>query len=118
MDEIIDTPDGPMTLFVARPDDAPKAAVVVIQEAFGVTTHIQSVCRWLAEHGWLAAAPALFHRAETQVFAYDDLASVMPVMQGLTRAGIDADLDATLERLDVEGFGRNRTGIVGFCMGG
>jgi carboxymethylenebutenolidase len=119
MSEIVsETDDGPMALFVADPSVAMKGAVVVIQEAFGVTTHIQSVCRSLANAGWLAVAPSLFHRVERQVFAYDDLTSVMPVMQTLTQEGIDMDLDGVLAHLAGRGVPLATTGLVGFCMGG
>ena len=69
-----------MNLYIAEPKTAPKGGIVVIQEAFGVTTHIQDVCDWLADNGWYAVAPTLFHRLDTQVFGYDDLAPVMPAM--------------------------------------
>lgn len=118
MPEIIETADGPMNVVVARPNGQPRGAIVVVHEAFGVTTHIESVCASLAAAGWFAAAPTLFHRVETQVFAYDDVASVMPAMQTLTRAGIDTDLDATVGLLAGQGFAAAATGIVGFCMGG
>jgi carboxymethylenebutenolidase len=114
----IETADGPMGLYVADPKGEPRGAVVVIQEAFGVTAHIQHVCDVIAEQGWLTVAPSLFHRVDTQVFSYDDLQSVMPVMMTLTKEGIDADLDATLGHLAGRGFDATHTGIVGFCMGG
>ncbi len=114
----VDTPDGPMSLFMAEPTVAPRGAVVVIQEAFGVTPHIQSVCEWLAEHGWLAVAPALFHRADVEVFEYEDLQGALPVMMTLTREGIDSDLDSVMSYLSLFGYGPDRVGIVGFCMGG
>jgi carboxymethylenebutenolidase len=119
MSEItVDTTDGPMGLYIAEPDGAPRGAVVVIQEAFGITPHIQSVCHFLADAGWVAAAPVLFHRVGSPVFSYDDLAGAMPAMQSLTREGIDADLDATIEYFRSRGFTAANTGIVGFCMGG
>lgn len=114
----LDTPDGPMSLFMAEPAGTPRGAILVIQEAFGVTPHIQSVCEWLAEHGWLAVAPALFHRADIEVFDYDDLQGALPVMMTLTREGIDTDLDSVVSYLSLFGYGPDRTGIVGFCMGG
>jgi len=111
-----------MDLYIAEPPsslgESPRGGVVVIQEAFGVTAHIRSIADLLAEHGWLAVVPALFHRAETQVFDYDDLASVMPVMMTLTKDGIDEDLDAAFAYLESRGIGASRSGIVGFCMGG
>ncbi len=114
----VDTTDGPMSLFMAEPEGSPRGAITVIQEAFGVTPHIQGVCEWLAESGWLAVAPALYHRADIEVFEYTDLESALPVMMTLTRAGIDTDLDATLSYLSLFGYDADRLGMVGFCMGG
>lgn len=107
-----------MIFYIAEPKTAPKGGIVVIQEAFGVTTHIQDVCDWLADSGWYAVAPTLFHRLETQVFGYDDLAPVMPAMKSLNQADIDADLDETFAHLSSKGFDVAKCGIVGFCMGG
>ena len=118
MHELIATPDGPLDVYVATPSGAPKGGIVVIQEAFGITTHIESVCDLLAADGWVAIAPALFHRQETQVFPYDDIPAVMPAMSSLTLEGIDADLDAAFGYLAASGFAPAQTGIVGFCMGG
>jgi carboxymethylenebutenolidase len=111
---------GTLPLFIATPDGTPKGAVVVIQEAFGITSHIQDIATRLARAGWLGVAPALFHRqgSPVPVFAYDDFESVMPAMKQLTGDGITADLDATFEYLGSVGFPAAATGIVGFCMGG
>lgn len=114
----IDTDDGAMPTFEAVPDTDAKGAVIVVQEAFGVTTHIEDVARRLADDGWRAIAPAFFHRQGSPVLAYDDFASVMPIMGQLTKEGITTDLLASLEYLDAAGFGASNTGIVGFCMGG
>src|SRR5258708_13493600 len=48
----------------AEPKAAPKAAVVVIQEIFGVNHHIRAVCDRLAGEGYVAIAPAIFDRVE------------------------------------------------------
>lgn len=114
----IDTPDGPMGAAVAEPDGTRKGAVVVIQEAFGLTPHIVDVTRRIAEAGYLAVAPALFHRQGSPVFAYDDFASLGPVFQTLQGADMLADVDATLGWLADRGFAENQVGMVGFCMGG
>ena len=114
----IDTDDGTMGAFEALPDGDANGAVVVVQEAFGVTTHIQEVARRLADDGWRAIAPALFHREASPVLDYDDLSKVMPVMGQLTTDGITEDLDASFDYLESVGFTLGRIGIVGFCMGG
>jgi carboxymethylenebutenolidase len=113
----ISTNDGIMPATLAVPPLA-RGAVVVVQEAFGVTPHLESICHRLAAVGWLAVAPALFHRQGSPVFAYGDFAGVMPVMQTLTSEGIHTDLDATFNYLHARGFMSPRCASLGFCMGG
>ena len=48
--------------YLATPAATPKAAVVVIQEIFGVNTHIKEVTDRMAAAGYLVIAPALFDR--------------------------------------------------------
>ena len=114
----IATPDGPMRTASAVPAGEAKGAIVVIQEAFGLTEHICELTDRLAAVGYRAIAPALFHRAEKQQFAYDDFDSVLPAIQGLDADEIRADLDIALALLATEGFDKAATGVVGFCMGG
>ena len=56
--------DGEFKAYVARPADEPKAAIVVIQEIFGVNAGIRRKADKLAEAGYLAVAPDLFWRFE------------------------------------------------------
>jgi len=115
---IVQTADGSMPTARAEAIGQARGGVVVIQEAFGITTHIGDVCDRFARSGWTAIAPALFHRQGSPVFAYDDLGSVMPVMQTLTAAGITTDLRASFAHLGGSGFAPERCAVVGFCMGG
>jgi len=117
-DITLETVDGPMPAHVARPAGPPRGGIVVVQEAFGVTTHIEDLTHRLAEVGWLAVAPALFHRNGSPAFAYDDLKPVMPAMGSLTSESIANDIAATLGFLEAEGQPAPMSGIVGFCMGG
>lgn len=114
----LNTTDGEMGLYVARPATTATAAVLVIQEAFGVNDHIEDVTRRFASEGYLAVSPHLFHRSGDPKLSYSDISQVMPHMQALSSDGIANDLDASLEFLGGEGFGPGRVGIVGFCMGG
>ena len=114
----LQTADGPMDLYVAEPDSPKGTAVVVIQEAFGVNDHIEDVTRRFAAEGHLAVAPALFHRAGGGTASYDDFSKVLPLFEGLTDEGIVMDVDAALDFVSGTGIGHERTGIVGFCMGG
>ena len=89
------TPDGDMPAYVAAPDGDAAGGVLVVQEAFGITSHIESICRRLADAGYLAVAPAYFHRSGgSPVFDYTSMESIRPVMMALTAEGIRADTDA------------------------
>src|SRR4051794_40441763 len=115
----LETPDGPMALYEAVPDGAPPTrGVIVIQEAFGVNDHMEDVTRRVADLGYHAVAPHLFHRAGGGSVAYGDFAAILPKFEGLTDDGILADVDAALAHLQNAGIGPAATGIVGFCFGG
>jgi carboxymethylenebutenolidase len=112
------TSDGPMPAYEARPDGDPRGAILVVQEAFGLTSHIESICQRMAQAGYTAVAPALFHRDGSPVLGYDTFDQVRTVMMALTADGIRADLSATFDHLASLGFAPGGTGVVGFCMGG
>lgn len=105
-------------LSIAHPEIPAVGGVVVLQEAFGVTEHIEDVCQRLADAGWLAVAPHLFHRTGDPILPYDDFSQVMPHAGALTRDGILADVDAALAFVEGAGFPADTAGVVGFCMGG
>ena len=105
-------------LSVFEPAGEAKGGLVVIQEIFGVNDHIEDVCRRLADEGWLAVAPHLFHRtrrSEARLRRHDEVTLARP---GLTADGVMADVDAALAHIAEAGVPPSRTGIVGFCMGG
>ncbi len=114
----LSTRDGDMALYDAEPQGTAKAAVIVIQEAFGVNDHIEDVTRRFAAEGYRAVSPHLFHRTGDVVLGYDELDKVMPHFGAVTDAGVTNDLDATLAYLSASGFDSSQVGIVGFCMGG
>jgi carboxymethylenebutenolidase len=112
------TADGPMEAYEAFPDSDARAAVIVIQEAFGVNDHIEDVTRRFAAEGYRAIAPALFHRAGGGTASYDDFSKIMPLFEGLDDDATLMDVDAAIEHLHEAGFDDSRIGIVGFCFGG
>ena len=116
----LSTAEGPMRAAEAAPTGAPRGAVVVVQEAFGLNDHVAGLTDRLAAAGFHTIAPAFFHRAgdPDPVFAYDNFQGLMPVMGALTSEGIGADLAASYDHLASKGFAKASTGIVGFCMGG
>lgn len=115
--QTVSTLDGPMGLFEAIPDQ-PRAAVIVIHEAFGLNGHIEGVARRLAGEGYLAVAPEVFHRVGGGTAPYGDFSKVLPLYEGLSDEGILVDVDATVAHLGESGFDPGALGIVGFCFGG
>jgi carboxymethylenebutenolidase len=114
----LSTADGPMEVYEAAPDGGALGAVIVIQEAFGVNNHIEDVTRRFADAGYVAVAPALFHRAGGGSVGYDEFDKLMPMFEGLDDDAVLMDVDATIEHLHQQGFGDSNIGIVGFCFGG
>ncbi len=92
----VTTGDGDMALYDVEPEGVPRAAVIVLQEAFGVNDHIEDVTRRFAGAGYRAVAPHLFHRSGDPVLDYGNFEKIMPHMQALTEAGLLEDLDVTL----------------------
>lgn len=107
--------------YVAQPDGEAKAAVVVIQEIFGVNTGIRRKCDLLAEQGYLAIAPDLFWRLEPGIELDPDIGPEM--QRGLDLMGqFDQDqgirdIEATIQWAHKEAGGK-KVGAVGYCLGG
>ena len=53
--------------YISQPSGKPKAGIVIIQEIFGVNTHIKEVTDLYASKGYLCIAPSLFDRIEKNV---------------------------------------------------
>lgn len=117
-DEVLTTADGPMAVIRSSPIGSARGGVVVVQEAFGLTGHIRRVTEAVAEAGYVAIAPALFHRSEEQVFGYGDFDRLGPVIMSLTAATIEMDVDAAFAELARIGIEESRFAMMGFCMGG
>ena len=53
--------------YVAQPAGTPKGGLVVLQEIFGVNSHIRSVADGYAADGYFVVAPSTFHRVKAGV---------------------------------------------------
>lgn len=108
--------------WVAEPDAAPRGAVVVLQEIFGVNPHIRAVADRFAARGYLAVAPATFHRVQPGVelgYTPEDIAAgaaLKAAVEGLPSPGVLPDIQAAIDYA-AERSGR-KVGILGFCWGG
>jgi carboxymethylenebutenolidase len=93
--------------------------LVLLQEAFGVNTHIQDLARRLAAEGYRVIAPELYHRTAPGFDCpYDNLDRAKAEMAHLTNEGLAADLGAAHDWLTASGIPAERTASIGFCLGG
>ncbi len=103
--------------WLAPATSTPRGAIVVLQEIFGVNSHIRAVAEDFAAEGYVAIAPSLFDRVRRNVELDYSAASVE---QGrgyalqLTEAQILADLTACINVMKRNG----PVGVVGYCWGG
>ena len=102
----------PTTSYIAEPTAAPKAAVIVVHDWFGLLDHVRRACESLAGAGFLAVAPDL----------YDGKATIDPAQAEQLLGGLDEpaaiqmlrSLVATLQTRN----GVLRVGAIGFSVGG
>jgi carboxymethylenebutenolidase len=86
--------------------------VLVIQEWWGLVPHIQDVVDRFAEAGFTALAPDLYHG---QTSTEPDGAGKLMMAMNLEAAA--KDLSGAIALLQ-ERSGREKVGVVGYCMGG
>lgn len=115
--EVCETSAGPMEIFLAGERSSPP--LIVIQEAFGVNAHIQSVCERLAAEGYFVAAPELYHRSGARIeLPYGDRMHILPKLAKLRNEEIVSDLFDTISFLKKQKMTSSDVSTIGFCMGG
>ena len=108
--------------YEARPAGTPKGAVVVIQEIFGVNSHIRNVADGYAAEGYVAVAPAAFHRVKPGVelgYAEADMGEgfgYKTAVEALPAPGVLQDIQAAIDH--AARISGGKVGIVGYCWGG
>ncbi|MBX9612292.1 MAG: dienelactone hydrolase family protein [Burkholderiales bacterium] len=123
MGSFIDLKSADGTVFpayVAEPAGTPRGAVVVLQEIFGVNSHIRAVADGYAEAGYRVVAPSTFHRVQAGVdlgYTEADMNAgfgLKTAVEGLPAAGVMPDIQAAIDYAARAG----KVGILGFCWGG
>lgn len=114
--------NGTFNAYVARPRGTPKAAIVVIQEIFGVNAGIRAKCDTWAKDGYLAFAPDLFWRLQPHIELDPDVEPEFQQALGLMGKfnqdqGI-RDIEATIKAARAALGGDGKVGCVGYCLGG
>jgi carboxymethylenebutenolidase len=103
--------------YVAEPAGKPRGLIVVIQEIFGVNSHIRSVADGYAAEGYLAIAPAMFDRAQKNYesgYTQPEIAAGVEIMKKMDMDKAMLDVQAAIDH----GKSAGKAGIVGYCWGG
>jgi len=108
--------------WVAQPEGEARGAVVVLQEIFGVNSHIRAVADRLAARGYVAVAPATFARVHPNVdlgYSAQDMEAGIALKsqaEALPGQGVMPDIQAAIDHAAQLSGGK--VAIVGFCWGG
>jgi carboxymethylenebutenolidase len=114
--------------YEAQPAGLPKAAVVVLQEIFGLNSHIRSVADSYAREGYYVVAPATFHRVASGIelgYTSEDITrgrelkaaaeALLPQLLG----DVQAAIDHAARGGKAAGAPKSlKVGVVGYCWGG
>jgi len=107
-----------LAAYRAAPAGAPRGGLVVVQEIFGVNSHIKRVSDGFAADGYVALAPALFDRVERDYatgYAPADIERGRAVRGKLTLDQAVMDVRAAVRELARS---HAKVGVVGYCFGG
>jgi carboxymethylenebutenolidase len=103
--------------WLVAPPGAPRGAILVIQEIFGVNPHIRAVTDGYAAEGYVTIAPSLFDRVRKGIELDYSQASIQEgfgYVQQLKPEETLKDLAAAINVVKHAG----RVGVVGYCWGG
>lgn len=104
-----------LTAISAEPKSAPIGGVVVIQEIFGLTEHIEEICNVFADAGYHAIAPGLFDRIEAGFHAGHDQEGIQKGIGAVMKSPwpqVVSDIQAAIDALPQPVY------VTGFCYGG
>ncbi len=109
--------------YVAQPTGAPKGAIVVLQEIFGVNSHIQAVTDGYAAQGYLAVAPSTFHRVQAGVnlgYTPEDIQAgiALKAAAEAIQPQVMQDVQAAIDFASHQLLPGGKVGLVGYCWGG
>lgn len=104
-----------LRLTVAEPESTVRGGIIVLHEARGVTDTVRSLVSSLADEGWVAVAPHLYHRDGADEV---DGEHVADQVNRLTPESVLADSDAAFGWLTTSGVAPDRIGVLGFDLGG
>ncbi|MEJ8574306.1 dienelactone hydrolase family protein [Microbaculum marinum] len=101
----------------AEPEGSPRGGLVVVQEIFGVNSHIRSICDRYAALGYATIAPAVFDRIQPGFECGYSPEEVAEARKFIGMADFDDMLRDTQAAIDALA-GAGKIGLVGYCLGG
>jgi carboxymethylenebutenolidase len=108
----LNTSHGATTAHVTRPDKNTTAAIILIQEWWGINDHIRDIAGRYANEGFLCVAPDLYRGKVAR-----DPEEASKLMHGLAiEDGLDTIRQAIAEAK--RAYNVQKIGITGYCMGG
>jgi carboxymethylenebutenolidase len=97
-------------------------AIIVIQEIFGVNSHIRDVTERIAKLGYIAIAPSMFQRTAPGFdvgYTPEDIQIGFKYLQQTKQEEIFSDIKATIAYLKtLPNIKAEAIGTIGFCFGG
>ncbi|MFF5254449.1 dienelactone hydrolase family protein [Streptomyces leeuwenhoekii] len=100
--------------YLRVPESGSGPGVIVIQEWWGLTTHIVDICDRLAREGFVALAPDLYGGPTTH-----DAAEAREMLISLPVERATRDLSGAVDfLLEQDSVTSRQVGVIGFCMGG
>ncbi|MBD2006920.1 MULTISPECIES: dienelactone hydrolase family protein [Cyanophyceae] len=128
---LISTSDGEMPACLFTPTGSDylevgsashyKPAILLLMEAFGLTSHIRDVAARIANEGYVVLAPDLYYRElPNNKFGYDKVEQAMAMMWRLDFGKpMENDIRAALAYIKSHSeVNPHRVGVTGFCLGG
>lgn len=108
--------DNELTGYLAEPQERPKGGLVVIQEIFGVNSHIREVADGFAKDGYIVLAPAMFNRVAPGIelgYTPEDVEKGREIRAKINHEDAVRDMTAAVNALKGQPIG-----VVGYCWGG
>lgn len=122
---MVDLTSGDLKIpaYLAEPIDAGVfPAIVVLQEVFGVNAHIRDITERLATVGYVAIAPALYHRQASGFevgYSEADLELGRQYKNGTKAEELLGDIQGAINYVkQLSQVKTNGVGCIGFCFGG
>lgn len=114
--ETIEFTDGrSLRLTIAEPENAVRGGLIVLHEARGMTDITRGLVSSLAGEGWLAVAPHIYRTTDADVVHEAEVDDQVSQLSGET---VLADTDGAAVWLAEQGVTPDRTGVIGFDLGG